>query len=262
MQFVWPAPKAGAKIRRMATYIYSECEIESIIDATKRFRLRFCAVAALILAAACIVALVRPEWIFGVREHARVWVVCALSVFFAGPLVDNLWRWKSRTVKLEESLRKRRVEVSAGGISLHGSASVRRLERSEIQRAEEVSWGLYLRSPNRYRWILIPAQIDGFETVKREVAELGVPIVQAAIPPNWEEFLGVLVFTATMLCAIFSRSASVLAADLLLSTLVAVGGFLIVSANPDNLPKMRWARFGIFLPVAMPASMLWMAVQH
>jgi len=91
---------------------------------------------------------------------------------------------------------------------------------------------------------------------------MGIPIVQAGIPPNWEEFAGVLVFTGTMICAIFAQSPQILGANLLISLLVAIAGFAVVSANPDNLPKMRWARLGIFLPVIMTASMLWMAMRR
>lgn len=245
----------------MAVYSYSEREIASIIRASKRIRLAYCAVAVKILSAACVVALTRPEWIFGAHQHARIWVLLALLVFFAGPLADNLWRWRSRPAKLKESLLRTRVEVTGKGITLCGADSATKLARNEIQRAEEVSWGLYLRTVQRYRWILIPSKIENFDALKCELKEMAIALVPSSIPPNWEEFAGVLVFTATMLCAIFARSASVLAANLVISLLIAVAGFLIVSANPDNLPKMRWARFGIFLPVAMTASMLWMAVQ-
>lgn len=246
----------------MSVYLYSDLQIASIIRAEKRFRLRYCAVAAVILKAACIVALTRPEWIFGAHERARVWVVAALIVFIAGPLADNLWRWKSRPLRLEESLRQTCVEVTEEEIGLEGGTGVKRFVRAEIRQAEEVPWGLYLRTPSRYRWLLIPAKIEGFDSLKQEISKLGIPIVPAAIPPNWEEFAGMLVFTATMLCAIFAHSARVLTANLLVSLLVAVAGFLIISANPDNLPKMRWARFGIFLPVAMTASMLWTALHR
>ena len=83
----------------------------------------------------------------------------------------------------------------------------------------------------------------------------------AAIPPNWEELVGAVVFIAMMLCAVFARSAAVLTADLVISVMVAVVGFAVISANPDNLRKMRWVRFGIFLPVAMTGSMLWTALR-
>jgi hypothetical protein len=90
---------------------------------------------------------------------------------------------------------------------------------------------------------------------------MNVPIMVAAVPPNWEELAGATAFIATMLCAVFARSAEVLTADLVISVVVAVIGFAVVSANPENLGKMRWARFGIFLPVAMTGSMLWRVLQ-
>jgi hypothetical protein len=246
----------------MSVYFYGEQQIESMVRATRRFRLFFCAFSISILVAACGVAFLRPEWIFGVHQHARLWVIAALTIFVAGPLLDNLWRWRSRLAAMQESLQRTVIEVSEEAVRVERASGMRQLSRSDIQRAEEVSWGLYLRTANRYCWLMVPAQIDGFESLKREIEEMGIPIVRAAVPPNWEEPAGVVVCGATILCAIFTRSTGVLAVNLGISLLVAVAGFLVVSANPDNLPKMRWARFGIFLPAAMTASMLWMALQR
>jgi hypothetical protein len=242
----------------MGAYSYTEQEIASIIRAHKRFRLRFCTGAATILFAACVVAALRPEWIFGAHQHARTWVITALGIFFVGPLSEHLRRWKNGPRKLQMSLQATRVEISEDGVGRTGS---KRLERSEILRAEELSWGLYLRTANRYRWLMIPARIGGYSALKRELEQWNIPIVAATSAPNWEEFAGVFVFIATMLCAIFAHSIAVLAASLAIASLVAVAGFIIISANPDNLPKMRWARLGIFLPVFMNASMLWMALR-
>jgi uncharacterized membrane protein YphA (DoxX/SURF4 family) len=245
----------------MAVYRLSEKRIESIIRATKRLRLCYCAVAAGILVAAWIVGLTRPEWIFGPHQQARVWVVLALGVFVAGPLADTVLRWQSRPVKLRKLLRDTQVTLNEQGIEVSDANSVRRFMRSEILGAEEVSWGVYLRSANRYRWILVSSQIDEFNEFKAELRRLSIPITAAGIPPNCEELAGALAFVAIMLCAVFARSAAVLTADLVLSVIVAVIGFAVISANPENLGKMRWARFGIFLPVAMTGSMLWTALQ-
>ncbi|HET6180165.1 MAG TPA: hypothetical protein VFE61_24810, partial [Candidatus Sulfotelmatobacter sp.] len=191
----------------MAVYVYDERQIESIIRATRRFRLRYCPAAATILIAAVVVALSRPEWIFGAHSHARLWVMAALFVFFVGPLGENLWPWRSRPLKLERSLRQMKVEISAEGITVAGASSPRSLEWTEVQRAEQVPWGLYLRSSNRYRWLHIPAKIQNFAALKQEISQARTPIVPAAAPPNWEEFAGVLIFAATMFCAIFAHSA-------------------------------------------------------
>jgi len=241
----------------MSFYRYQQCEIESIIHATKRLRLRFCIIAAFILVASCVAAVSRPAWIFGVHERARLWVLVALCVCFAGPLADTLFRWRNRLTKLEQSLKTTIVEISSEAVTVQSSTSHRQLARNSIRRADEVPWGLYLRSANRYRWIFIPASVSEFDNLKRELAAMNIPVIEAPLPPNWEEFVGALLFTATLLCAIFAQAPGLLTANLLISLVIAVGGFSILSANPDNLPKMRWVRFATFVPSVMTASMLW-----
>lgn len=243
----------------MGVYFYAERQIETLVQSSERLRTRYCAGAAVILGAAAVTAWLRPEWIFGMGNHVRGWVIAALCVFFAGPLGENVWRWQSRTQNLRESLRSFRVEVSADGVRVFAASGTRELRWDEIVRAEGVGWGLYLRSAERYRWILIPGQLDGFTELRREIADQGIPIEAAAMAPNWEEFAGALLFAGTMICAIFARSRMVLEGDLAVSVVIAVAGFVVVSANPENLPKMRWARLGVFLPVVMTGSMLWSA---
>lgn len=245
----------------MAVYGYSEERIESIIRARQQWRLRYCTVAVAILAAACVVALTRPEWIFGPHQQARGWVLLALLIFVAGPLVDSLWRWNKRPDKIRESLRNTHILLKENAVEVADSNSANRFERSEILAGEEVEWGIYLRTRQRHHWILVSSQIDQFEEFKGELQGLRIPITPARIPPNWEELAGAVVFIAVMLCAVFARSAAVLTADLVISVIVAVIGFAVVSANPENRKKMQWARFGIFLPVAMTASMLGTALQ-
>lgn len=190
-----------------------------------------------------------------------MWVVVALVLFVAGPLADTVWRWNSRPEKLAKSLRETELVITEDEVSITSADSVRHLGRSEIIGAHEVRWGVYLRSADRYRWILVSSQIDGFRELKNELKRMNVPIITAALPPNWEELAGAVAFIATMLCAVFARSAEVLTADLVTSVVVAVVGFAVISANPENLGKMRWVRFGIFLPVAMTGSMLWTALR-
>ncbi len=246
----------------MAVYIYREEEIDGIIRAQRRLRLRFCIGVFIILLAACVVALARPEWIFGVHERARFWVIGALFVFFAGPLGENLLRWRSRPARLRESLARTSVEVSAEGIRIEEPGEIRQLARGEILRAEETPWGMYLRTCDRYRWMFVSNRIAEFRELKWEVHEFGIPVVQASSAPNGEELAGVVIFAATMICAIFAHSVATLAVNLGVAILIAIAGFKIVSANPDNLPKMRWARLGILLPVAMTAAMLWSAIHR
>jgi len=245
----------------MAVYSYRESKIEQIIRAQQRLRLRFCVVVFIILLAAVSVAIARPEWIFGMHQQARVWVIGALFVFFAGPLGENILHWNNRPASLRQALRRTRIEVSESRVRIEEPGRVRQLDRTEIRRVEETPWGIYLRTRGRYRWMFVSKQIDEFESLKQEIAASGIPLVEATTAPNWEEFAGVLVFTATIFCAIFARSVSVLSLNLVIALAVAIAGFAIVGANPDNLPTMRWARLGIFFPVVMTASMLWMTIR-
>jgi hypothetical protein len=141
------------RIRRMGVYFYGEQQIENLVQSSQRLRARFCAGAAGILGAACVVGWLRPGWIFGAGNHARGWVIAALFVFFAGPLAENLWRWQSRTESLRESLRDFRVEVLEDGVRVSAACGIRAMRWEEIRRVEQVGWGLYLRAAERYRWI-------------------------------------------------------------------------------------------------------------
>lgn len=138
--FLSLAGRGSASIRRMVLYVHRERQIESIINATKRFRLRYCAVAVAILVAACLVALLCREWIFGTHQHARIWVLVALFVFFGEPLGENLWRGKSRPERLEQSLRRTKVELSAeGGVQVwHRFTEATGAERDSARRRDLV----------------------------------------------------------------------------------------------------------------------------
>jgi len=79
-----------------------------------------------------------------------------------------------------------------------GQARNTQLSINEVVRVEEpyLDTGLYLRTSNRYRWILIPRKLDGYEAIKRDLAVAGAGMMKKVIPSNWEEFLFVLLFMA------------------------------------------------------------------
>jgi hypothetical protein len=243
----------------MAVYGFSEQHTESTLRRTQRLRLRFCLVSAAMLVVALWVLFSRPQWIYGPVGHAREWVFPVLSSVFAPLLFRNLRNWKSGPKELEASLSAQRVEISPERVSLSYLHASRPLERSEIQRAEEVPWTpvLYLRTSNRYRWIPIPKKLDGYENIKRELRGMGIPFARTSFPPNWEEFLGVLACSGTILCAMISRDAPVLTVNLVIAFLVSIGGLYVVNSNPDNFPDMRWKRFAVLFPlVAAVGSLL------
>src|SRR4029077_603879 len=159
------------------------------------------------------------------HEPFRAWVMALLTSLFLFPLVKTIWRWRKWPDLMRNSLREARVEVAPGTVGVSGPFGYKRqLSISEIARAEEpyLSTGLYLRTSNRYRWILIPRKLDGYEAIKRELAVAGAAVVKRLIPTNWEEFVFVLLFIGTILCATTVHDARILLANLGIAIVVSV----------------------------------------
>jgi ABC-type Fe3+ transport system permease subunit len=108
---------------------------------------------------------------------------------------------------------------------------------------------LYLRSQNRHRWLLISLGLDGYAEIKRELNHAGFPFARPVLPPNWEEFVLVLLFIGTMICAVSLHSLKLQLLNLAISILVGSCGAFVINSNPDNFPRMQWSRFFMFLPV-------------
>jgi hypothetical protein len=238
----------------MAVYVYSEQQIEMIVSKSRRLRIRFCIAAMVILVIAVLLAFYRPTLpIF--HEPFRAWGMALVTSLFLFPLAKTIWRWGKWPDLMRNSLRETRVEVASGTVGVSGPFGyTRQLSISEIVRAEEpyLGTGLYLRSANRYRWILIPRKLDGYDAIKRELAVAGAAVVKRFIPTNGEEFVFVLLFVGTILCATMVHDTRILLANLVIAVVVSVSGFLIVNANPDN-HQIRRARIGAFIPVAFAA---------
>ena len=238
----------------MVAYVYSEQQIDAMVGTSRRLRIRFCVAAIVILVVAALLTFYRPTLpIF--HEPARAWVIALLTSFFLFPLVKTIGGWRKWPDLMRNSLRDTRVEVASGAVGVTGPFGYKRqLSISEIVRAEEpyLGTGLYLRTSNRYRWILIPRKLDGYEAIKRELAVAGAPLVKRFIPTNGEEFVFVLLFIGTMLCATMVHDTRILLANLVIAVVVSVSGFLIVNANPDN-HQIRRARIGVFIPVVFAA---------
>lgn len=238
----------------MTVYVYSEQQIERMVSKSRRLRIRFCVAAVVILVMAVLLAFYRPTLpIF--HEPVRTWVIALLTSLFLFPLVGTIWRWRSWQDPMRNSLRETRVEVASGTVGVSGPSGYKRqLRISEIARAEEpyLGTGLYLRTSNRYRWILIPRKLDGYESIRRELSVAGAAIVIRLVPTNGEEFVLVLLFIATILCATMVHDTRILLANLVIAVIVSLSGFLIVNANPDN-HQIRRARIGVFVPVVFAA---------
>ena len=224
-----------------------------MVAKSRRLRIRVCVAAILILVTAVLLAFYRPTLpIF--REPFRAWGIALLTALLF-PLVKTIWCWKKWPNLMRNSLRDTRVEISSGVVAVSGPLGYKRqLSTSEIVRAEEpyLGIGLYLRTSNRYRWLLIPRKLDGYEAIKRELSIAGGAVERRVIPTNAEECVFVLLFIATILCATMVRDTRILLANLIIAVGVSVAGFLIINANPDNR-QIRRARIGVFIPVVFAA---------
>ena len=236
----------------MAVYAYSEEHIERMIAKSKRLRVRFLVAAVVIFVITVLLAFYRPT--LGIfREPFRAWGIGFLTALLF-PLAKTIWHWREWPESMRNSLRETRVEVASGVVSVSGPGYKRQLGISEIIRAEEayLGAGLYLRTSNRYRWILIPHKMDGYEAIKRELPMAGTGVVKRLIPTNAEEFVFLLMFVGTILSATMVHDTRILLANFLIAVVVSVSGFLIINANPDNRQIGR-ARIGVFIPVAFAA---------
>lgn len=237
----------------MAIYVYSEQQIERMVDKSRRLRIRFCVAAIVILVVVVMLAFYRSTLpIF--HEPFRAWGI-ALVTSLLFPLVKTIWRWRKWPELMRNALRETSVEVASGMVRVSGAFGYKRqLSISEIVRAEEpyLGTGLYLRTSNRYRWILIPRKLDGYDAIKRELAVAGAAVAKRFIPTNEEEFVFVLLFIGTILCATVVQDTKILLANLVVAVVASVSGFLIVNANRDNR-QIRRARMGVFIPVVFAA---------
>jgi hypothetical protein len=246
----------------MAVHTYSEAYIERTIARARRIRLWFSITAAAVSLVALLVSFYPNSPAFD--KEMPAWLFAVITTIFVVPLLQILWRWKTWPDKARSALRAQTIDISPSGVTATYSSAQRQLNRSEILRAEEPSLGagLYLRAANRYRWLLVPRRLEDYDAIKGELNTMGIPIVSTISPPNWEEFVFVLLFMSTLACVMFVRDVRVLTANLVVALLVAFAGLYVINANPDNRanPKMRTARFGAFLPAAFATIGLLFAI--
>jgi hypothetical protein len=247
----------GAKIRRMAVFTFSEETIARIAPRTQRVRMWFRAVAVAWLVLDVSVAVGQLYWPAIRTDLSAMWVNFAFII----PIIllfNNFQLRKHMLERMEAYMRSYSIDVSPYSVRVQSDLGPQRqFARDEILRVEESSWGggLYLRSSNRYRWLVIPRGLDGYSQMKDELRASGIPFVEKVIPTNWEEFAIVFLYCGTLICDLVTRNRQVLTANLIVAILVGIVMFLIIGANPDSPRRMRWVRFAAFLPAAF--TVLW-----
>lgn len=242
----------------MGVYIYSGEQIERLLARSKRVRVRFTLVAGALMAAILTIPASKLAPYPRLRQSVHPLVIALIVA-----LVDLLKPWKRSPAKLENRLRNMMIEISSAGVRLNSSFGNREFQRMEILRGEEPPWGggLYLRTSNRYRWMVLPKTIDHYDLLKAELLSLGIGLERTGFPPNWEEFIFVLLFIGTIICSAVAHDVRVLTANLGISIFLALIGWLIVGANHDMETGLGWkVKFGLALPLAFSLLGLWMAV--
>lgn len=193
-----------ANILCMATYVYSEQQIDRMIGSTKRFRVNAFVIGALMLLAAGILAYFRPGF-FAHHGFKRDWGIGILIAFGSHLFFMSFRRKKSSSEKLRAVLKEWSLEISPAWVCwTYFGQRKKQLNREEIVRAEEPSLGrvLFLRTSRRYRYARIPRSLDDYEAIKREIILLGIPIEKTLFLPNWEELLSVVLFLGALICAL------------------------------------------------------------
>jgi len=176
-------------------------------------------------------------------------------------LIRGNWNRKKISEKLRKSLSEFSVAVSEGEVRVYYSGGItRQLNREQIVRFEEprIGGGLYLRSTNRYRYLLIPRSLDDYEQAKSELIRMGIPLAKKVIPTNAEEFIFVLTFCGTLIFAMFSRSIAWLEADLALSLFMAICGIYMIRANSDDRKRIWKPALGSLIPAILISFMIWL----
>jgi hypothetical protein len=240
----------------------SEERIQQAIDKSRRIRIYFVITAAILLAVVVPLEFYPPELpIF--HSSFRDWFNGLVIALLVTPPIGILRKRKTWAKDTRASLEQMAVEITPSAVIASGPFGFQReLRVGEIVRIEEPSLGagLYLRTSNRYRSILISRKLEGYEESKRELSQFGIPQVPTTLPMNWEEVLFVLLFMGTMLCAAVAHNRPLLVLNFLVTLLLVAGGFYI--ANASGLEKLqRNMRIGSCVPLIFSAVALILKVK-
>jgi hypothetical protein len=239
----------------MAVFTYSEETIQRLVHKIPRSHKWIRAIAVAWLAIDLAVAFGQLFWPEIRINFPSRWV----NLVFTIPtiLFISTFNDRKRTLeRVEAYMRSYSVDVSPYSVRVQSDLQPQRqFTREEIVRVEEPSWGggLHLRGPNRYRRLLIPRILDGSDQIKDELRAMGIPFERTVFPGNWEEIAMVVLGLGTILCSFSTQNRLILVANLIVAILVGIGGFLIISAKPDGLVRMRWKRFVAFVPAVFSA---------
>jgi hypothetical protein len=242
----------------VSTYRYSETTIQSIVARFRRQRLWFVGVGSLCLALGILAAYRLASHPTG---HSRrdLWGI-AVAAFLVEHLLRTIWNWRTSPAKFEESFRATTVTVSPERVSISRPKLCLHLDRREITQAEIDSRRsrIVLRSADRYRRLIIPAGLDNFGELRREIETLGVPVGRES-RKGWADLLPAFLFSGVLLCSVLSKNPLVLRINTAVALVVSLGFFYILNAQSDVARSLGWKRWAAFLPLLFAAAGLWLA---
>jgi hypothetical protein len=242
----------------MHFYSYSESRIEELVSKRRRIqRVVFFAGLGLLLTSFLLM-------FYGLQGSPRpngLWHTGFILLFVLGAqLIQKSWSSHKKDEKLRNHLAGVSATFTDEEVQIrYSKVSTRSLEWKDILRVEEpaIGGGLYLRSANRYRWLLIPKSLDDYDEIKGELARMEIPTAQKRIPTNAEEFLFVFLFCGTLISTAFVSNLSALGVIFVVAGLLVPTGIYVINANPDNRVG-RWKTIvGVFIPVSLIALKIW-----
>lgn len=104
--------------------------------------------------------------------------------------------------------------------------------------------GLYLRTSNPFRWLLIPKSIDGYEEIKSGLAASAIPVTRTRLSPHWVDTLAVFIFLGSMIIVLVASNHEVLLVNLAVDVVLAALGLLVAHSRADNR-KLKF-QYGFF----------------
>jgi hypothetical protein len=242
----------------VTTYRIGADRIEAIMSRTKRARIRMLIICSLLLVGAVAALFLYPKLF---RENGR-WVFPLLMVICVQPIVRGLWNWERWPEKERRAYENTCVEISDDTVRLKGWTADTLLNASDITRAEEWSWapGLLLRTRNRYRYFRVPRELDGYDSLKRGLAEVGIATVSRRFLPNWEEFVFIAAYCGVFLCILLARSSQILTVNLVAAVAASGFGLHIVRSSPAPALRGFMGVVGVLVPTLFAAGALWVAL--
>ena len=234
----------GARMRRMTIYTlpngWNESRIHRLLKA--RGWLVVVLVPVLLIA-----------FYLGINSTGRAAELYRVLWIGALVVLVNLWnpfRKGNLYQEIARTLRVNAIEIDSDGLRMNWSTFSKLIPWKEVTQIVEPTngRGMYVRTRNRFMWYVIPRRTERYEEIKRELAAMGVPIVQKSAPSNWG-ILFVFLFCSSALCNLLTQDRRILAVNFAVALIVGAVGAMQSHWIGDRRLRLR-SMVGSFVPAA------------